>query len=552
MRDRFFVEGVHAVGDRIAFAPDDARKLATVLRKRSGDRVQVVDSGGVAYGATLDVDGRSVGATLDERLERGDVETALRITIAQAVPKGQKMDLVVEKATELGAHAIVPVRSARVIGHDTSPAKVERWRRIAKSAAQQSGRVRVPDVAGRSRLGCAARDVCELRPRLRSVGAGRTGAAAGGVRTRAHGRAERAGRHRAGGRVRGRRGRARARSRRARDLAGRRILRTETAALVVLAALLYASRRAVSPQRASERRRLRLQAGRESRRRRPRRAGRPRARRGRRAACRSRSKRSCGSPRSASTSARCAARRTLADGWRPGWDFAGHRRARRARRQRPAGRRARRRDAGRRRLGRAARGRRPAASGRASRRRVVRARRDAADRGAHRALRAGQARLAARPPRAGDRRVRRRRHLRDAAGAAGGSARRRARSSRREARRGRALCGRRLRRRRTRAPRATAARTTSILESVGGAVFASALQLLAQDGLLVTFGTSADRTQHDRRRAVLRARRAFGLRVHHLPRAPARTGGTRARAARGAARCRQARRAHRRRAAGRA
>ena len=54
MRDRFFVEGVHAVGDLVAFAEDDARKLATVLRKRSGDRVQVVDSGGVAFGATLD------------------------------------------------------------------------------------------------------------------------------------------------------------------------------------------------------------------------------------------------------------------------------------------------------------------------------------------------------------------------------------------------------------------------------------------------------------------------------------------------------------------
>ena len=148
MRDRFFVEGVHAVGDRVAFAPDDARKLAVVLRKQSGDRVQVVDSGGVAFAATLEVGGRDVAATLDERLDRGDVETALRVTIAQAVPKGQKMDLVVEKATELGAHAIVPVRSARVVGHETSPAKVERWRRIAKSAAQQSGRVRIPDVTG--------------------------------------------------------------------------------------------------------------------------------------------------------------------------------------------------------------------------------------------------------------------------------------------------------------------------------------------------------------------------------------------------------------------
>jgi 16S rRNA (uracil1498-N3)-methyltransferase len=147
MRDRFFVEGVHAAGDRIALATDDARKIVTVLRKRSGDLVQVVDSGGVAFAATLELDGREVRATLGAPLVRESVETTIEVTIAQAVPKGQKMDLVVEKATELGAHAIVPVRSARVIGYDTSPAKVERWRRIARSAAQQSGRTRVPDVA---------------------------------------------------------------------------------------------------------------------------------------------------------------------------------------------------------------------------------------------------------------------------------------------------------------------------------------------------------------------------------------------------------------------
>jgi 16S rRNA (uracil1498-N3)-methyltransferase len=240
MRDRFFVEGVHAVGDRVAFAPDDARKLVTVLRKRSGDRVQVVDSGGIAYAATLDVDGRAVGATLDEPLDRGEVEMALRITLAQAVPKGQKMDLVVEKATELGAYAIVPVRSARVIGHDTSPAKVERWRRIARSAAQQSGRVRVPEIAGvhdwdallatfvrydrvyvpwelaervplREVFEPDARDACSLLVVIGPEG----GFSADEVAL------------------------ARAAGARAISL-GRRILRTETAALVVLSALLYA------------------------------------------------------------------------------------------------------------------------------------------------------------------------------------------------------------------------------------------------------------------------------------------------------------------------
>ena len=146
MRDRFFVEGVHAVGDRVRFAADDARKLTTVLRKRSGDRVQIVDSGGIAYAATLEVEPRAVGATLDALLERPGVETAIEVSVAQAIPKGQKMDLVVEKATELGAAAIVPVRSARAVA-DGGPAKLERWRRIARSAAPQSGRTRVPAIS---------------------------------------------------------------------------------------------------------------------------------------------------------------------------------------------------------------------------------------------------------------------------------------------------------------------------------------------------------------------------------------------------------------------
>jgi 16S rRNA (uracil1498-N3)-methyltransferase len=240
MRDRFFVEGVHASGDRVAFAPDDARKLVTVLRKQSGDRVQVVDSGGVAYAATLDVAAREVHATLGEPLDRGEVETSLAVTIAQAVPKGQKMDLVVEKATELGAFAIVPVRSARVIGHDTSPAKVERWRRIARSAAQQSGRLRVPEIADvhdwETLLGTFPRydrvyvpwelaepvplrtafepALAEARSVLIAIGP------EGGFSADEVQRAVGAG--------------ARAVS------LGRRILRTETAALVVLSAMLYA------------------------------------------------------------------------------------------------------------------------------------------------------------------------------------------------------------------------------------------------------------------------------------------------------------------------
>ena len=240
MRDRFFVEGVHALGDRVALAPDDARKVVTVLRMRSGERVLVVDSGGVTFAATLGVGDRDVHVTLDERLDRGDVEPRIAVTVAQAVPKGQKMDFVVEKATELGVAAILPVRSARVIGHYTGAAKVERWRRIAKSAAQQSGRTHIPTVA----------DVCDWDALLSAFGeydrvyvpwelaspaplrdafegelAGARSVLVaigpeGGFSADEIERAQRAG--------------ASAIS------LGRRILRTETAALVVLSAILYA------------------------------------------------------------------------------------------------------------------------------------------------------------------------------------------------------------------------------------------------------------------------------------------------------------------------
>ena len=146
LRDRFFVEGVHVVGESVVLAPEDARKIATVLRGKTGDRVQIVDSGGSAFAASIDVNGVLVTAQLAESVERGVRESGVRLTIAQGIPKGSKMDLIVEKAVELGAAAIVPLRSDRVVGERTGEHKHERWQRIAKTAAQQCGRTIVPGV----------------------------------------------------------------------------------------------------------------------------------------------------------------------------------------------------------------------------------------------------------------------------------------------------------------------------------------------------------------------------------------------------------------------
>ncbi len=114
--------------------------MLRVLRGREGDALEVVGSDGALFLAEL---GAGSETTVLEPLE-GYEEAGL--TLYQAVPKGGRMDLVVEKATEVGATRIVPLLTERglVLPRD---AKVGRWRRVAEAAARQSLRLRVPEVA---------------------------------------------------------------------------------------------------------------------------------------------------------------------------------------------------------------------------------------------------------------------------------------------------------------------------------------------------------------------------------------------------------------------
>lgn len=143
---RFFVEGVLESGASIEIAGGDAHKIRRVLRLRDGDAIEVVDSAGNAFVAEIAIDGAVVRSTLGDALanETQD-ETGVRFDVAQAIPKGQKMDFVVEKTTELGAEAILPFQCERTVAR-AERAKEERWRRLAASAARQSGRRRVPHV----------------------------------------------------------------------------------------------------------------------------------------------------------------------------------------------------------------------------------------------------------------------------------------------------------------------------------------------------------------------------------------------------------------------
>jgi 16S rRNA (uracil1498-N3)-methyltransferase len=136
---RFFVAQECVPGREVALAAEDARHARLVLRLRTGDRIVVVRDGS-AWEATLTASSSSgVLAQVGQRRDETGGELPVAVTVMQALIKGAKFDYVVEKVVELGARRIIPMRSERC-AVEPSEHKVERWRRIARAAAQQARR----------------------------------------------------------------------------------------------------------------------------------------------------------------------------------------------------------------------------------------------------------------------------------------------------------------------------------------------------------------------------------------------------------------------------
>ena len=155
-RRRFYAPpGAFAAGGAaVVLSEEESRHLRDVLRLRAGDEAHVFDGEGREFACVVaDAGGRGGGARLEVRgaAEPPSAESPLRLTLAAALLKGEKFDLVVQKATELGASRVAPVvtRRADVRPRDEGDAarRVERWRRLALEAAKQSGRARLPEVS---------------------------------------------------------------------------------------------------------------------------------------------------------------------------------------------------------------------------------------------------------------------------------------------------------------------------------------------------------------------------------------------------------------------
>jgi 16S rRNA (uracil1498-N3)-methyltransferase len=145
---RFTIAPERIRGGRVVFDRDESRHLARVLRLRSGDTVLAADGAGREYTVRLEkVGDEATGMVLG--VGASEHESPIRITLVQAVPKGDKMESIVRAATELGVTRVVPALTARtVVALDPGRwrDRARRWQRVAKEATKQCGRAVVPTV----------------------------------------------------------------------------------------------------------------------------------------------------------------------------------------------------------------------------------------------------------------------------------------------------------------------------------------------------------------------------------------------------------------------
>lgn len=145
---RVYVDSPLESGRRIPLDSQTAQHVAKVLRLRDGAGLSVFNGHGGEYRAILRLSGREVAIEVGEHrnIER---EAPIRLVLLQALARGERMDFVIQKATELGVHRIVPVAAARSVVQldaDRSDKRILHWQAVAAAACEQCGRNKLPRI----------------------------------------------------------------------------------------------------------------------------------------------------------------------------------------------------------------------------------------------------------------------------------------------------------------------------------------------------------------------------------------------------------------------
>jgi len=146
---RIYCPAILQEGQLVTLPESAARHTRRVLRLRVGDRIRVFDGTGHEHEAILAAEGPGTTARIGAALPPTP-ESTLSLTLIQGVSRGERMDWVVQKATELGVARIVPVLTARSVvrlSQQRAEQRLEHWQAITVSACEQSGRRVLPELA---------------------------------------------------------------------------------------------------------------------------------------------------------------------------------------------------------------------------------------------------------------------------------------------------------------------------------------------------------------------------------------------------------------------
>lgn len=159
---RVFVDAPLVAGSQLQLPSFAAEHLTRVLRLPDGAPLTCFNGDGRDYAATLSAQSRDrVTVRVGAGVENPN-ESPLRITLVQAIARGERMDLILQKATELGVHRIAPVISERTevkLDEDRADRRLRHWQRVVESACEQCGRARVPQVDPARELTLVAAEV---------------------------------------------------------------------------------------------------------------------------------------------------------------------------------------------------------------------------------------------------------------------------------------------------------------------------------------------------------------------------------------------------------
>lgn len=146
---RFFIKEEQIHDGMIEIMGSDVNHIKNVLRMKTGDKVYLSNGSDLEYECSLSEWTQDSILAKIEDVHGMETELPAKITLYQGLPKGDKMELIIQKAVELGVHEVIPVATRRAVvklDGKKEENKIRRWQAIAESAAKQSKRMYVPEV----------------------------------------------------------------------------------------------------------------------------------------------------------------------------------------------------------------------------------------------------------------------------------------------------------------------------------------------------------------------------------------------------------------------